>query len=371
MSELRDQLQGTLGSAYSLQRELGGAGMSRVFVAIETALGRTVVVKVLPPELSGDVNMDRFRREVRVAAALQHPHIVPVLAAGEMNGVPYYAMPFVEGESLRARILESGALPLSEVIGILRDVAKALAYAHAHGVVHRDIKPDNVLLSGGVAVVTDFGIAKAISDATKSTGRISLTATGVSVGTPAYMAPEQAAADPATDHRADIYSFGCMAYELLTGQPPFADVPPSKRLAAQISRVPASIASFRPDVPRSLETLVMRCLQKDPGDRPQRADELTAALDSIAARHTAQVAIPTTLLVPVVLGKVLMLYVAAMLAVLLLLRGAIVWLRVPASILTGAMVVMVLGLPFVVRRSWLHYRDRRAASDAPAPSPNG
>ena len=371
MSELRAQLPGTLGSAYSLQRELGGAGMSRVFVATETALGRTVVVKVLPPELAGDVNMDRFRREVRLAAALQHPHIVPVLAAGEMNGVPYYTMPFVEGESLRARLLSSGALPLNEVIGILRDVAKALAYAHAHGVAHRDIKPDNVLLSGGVAVVTDFGIAKAISDATRSTGRISLTASGVSVGTPAYMAPEQAAADPATDHRADIYSFGCVAYELLTGQPPFADVPPSKRLAAQISRAPAPISSFRPDVPRALETLVMRCLERDAADRPQRADELTSALDSIVARRTAQVAIPTTLLVPVVLGKVLMLYVAAMLAVLLLLRGAMAWLRMPASVLPAAMIVMALGLPFVLRTSWLHYRDRRAASEAPIPTSHG
>lgn len=371
MSELRDQLQGTLGSAYSLQRELGGAGMSRVFLATETALGRTVVVKVLPPELAGDVNMDRFRREVRLAAALQHPHIVPVLAAGEMNGVPYYTMPFVEGESLRARILASGALPLGEVIGILRDVAKALAYAHARGVVHRDIKPDNVLLSGGVAVVTDFGIAKAISDATKSVGRVSLTATGVSVGTPAYMAPEQAAADPDTDHRADIYAFGSMAYEMLTGQPPFADAPSSGRLAMEIPRAPASLSTFRPDVPHALEMLVLRCLEKDPADRPQRADELIQALDAVVARRTAQVAMPTTLLVPVVLGKVLMLYVAAMLGVLLLLRGAIAWLRMPATVLSGAMVAMSLGIPFVLRTSWLHYRDRRAASEAPAPTSHG
>ncbi|HET7189486.1 MAG TPA: serine/threonine-protein kinase, partial [Gemmatimonadaceae bacterium] len=254
---------------------------------------------------------------------------------------------------------------------IMRDVARALAYAHERGVVHRDIKPDNVLLSGGVAVVTDFGIAKAISDATTAPARVSLTATGVSVGTPAYMAPEQAAADPATDHRADIYSFGCMAYELLTGQPPFADVPSSKRLAAQITRAPAPVSSFRPDVPQALETLVMRCLEKEPADRPQRADELTRALDTIVARRTAQMAIPTTLLVPVVLGKVLMLYVAAMLAVLLLLRGAVVWLRVPAPILPGAIVVMSLGLPFVLRTSWLHYRDRRAASEAPVPTSHG
>src|SRR5258705_3096806 len=153
MTELRDQLQGTLGAAYSLERELGGGGMSRMFVASETALGRTVVVKVLPPDLVGSVNMDRFRQEIRLAARLEHPHIVPVLSAGEMSGVPYYTMPFVEGQSLRERLRDTGALPLGETLSILRDVAKALAYAHAHGVVHRDIKPDNILLSGGVAVV--------------------------------------------------------------------------------------------------------------------------------------------------------------------------------------------------------------------------
>lgn len=371
MSELRDQLQGTLGTVYSLQRELDGAGMSRVFVATETALGRTVVIKVLPPELAGGVNMDRFRREVRLAAALQHPHIVPVLAAGEMNGVPYYTMPFVEGESLRARILASGALPLGEAISILRDVARALAYAHARGVAHRDIKPDNVLLSGGVAVVTDFGIAKAISDATKSVGRVSLTATGVSVGTPAYMSPEQAAADPDTDHRTDIYAFGSMAYEMLTGRPPFAGAETSSGMAASLSGVPAPLSSFRPDVPHALETLVLRCLEEDPADRPQRADELIRALDAVVARRTAQMAMPTTLLVPVVLGKVLMLYVAAMLGVLLLVRGAIVWLRLPPTLLMGAMGVTSLGIPFVLRTSWLHYRDRRAASEAPAPTSCG
>ncbi len=365
MSELRDQLQGTLGAAYSLQRELGGAGMSRVFVATETALGRAVVVKVLPPELVGGVNMDRFRREVRFAAALQHPHIVPVLTAGEMNGVPYYTMPFVEGESLRARILEAGALPLTEVIGILRDVAKALAYAHAHGVAHRDIKPDNVLLSGGVAVVTDFGIAKAISDATTATPRVSLTATGVSVGTPAYMAPEQAAADPATDHRADIYSFGCMAYELLTGQPPFAEVAPSKRLAAQITQVPAPVEQFRPDVPRALETLVMRCLEKDPDRRPQSAVELTQTLDAVAARRSEQLTVPATLLVPVVLGKALMLYVAAVIAVLLLTRAAIAGIGLPDWVLPGALIMMALGLPVVLFTSWVHYVTHRAVTEAP------
>src|SRR5687768_17197801 len=156
MTDLRTQLQDTLGSAYSLERELGGGGMSRVFLAEEAALGRKVVVKVLPPDLAAGVNVDRFRREIQVSAKLQHPHIVPVLSTGVTGGVPYYTMPFVEGESLRARLAKSGALSINETVGVLRDVAKALAYAHERGVVHRDIKPDNILLTSGSATVADF-----------------------------------------------------------------------------------------------------------------------------------------------------------------------------------------------------------------------
>src|SRR2546430_6701698 len=169
MTDLRSQLQATLHGSYTLERELGGGGMSRVFVANETALSRRVVVKVLPPELVAGVNVDRFKREIVLAAQLQHPHIVPVHTAGETNGLPFYTMPFVEGESLRARLTHATAFSITDVIGILRDVAKALAYAHDRGVVHRDIKPDNVLISGGSAVITDFGIAKAISAARDET----------------------------------------------------------------------------------------------------------------------------------------------------------------------------------------------------------
>src|SRR5690242_12208604 len=217
---LRHSLQDTLGSSYTITRELGGGGMSRVFLAHEEELGRDVVVKVLPPEMIAGVSADRFDREIRLAARLQHPHIVPVLTAGQMNGVPYYTMPFVEGASLRARLAD-GALPVTEAIGVLRDVAKALAYAHERGIVHRDIKPDNVLLTGGSAVVTDFGVAKALSAAKVSAPGGTLTQIGTSLGTPAYMAPEQAAADAGADHRVDLYAFGVMAYEMLAGVPPF------------------------------------------------------------------------------------------------------------------------------------------------------
>src|SRR3954469_14482766 len=162
-SDLREQLQATLGGSYTLDRELGGGGMSRVFVASETALGRNVVIKVLPPELSQGVSVERFKREIQLAAQLQHPHVVGVLSAGETGGIPYYTMPFVDGQSLRSRLVTSGAISIGETVSYLRDVAKALAYAHDRGVVHRDIKPDNVLITAGSAVVTDFGIAKAIA----------------------------------------------------------------------------------------------------------------------------------------------------------------------------------------------------------------
>ncbi|HEX2451768.1 MAG TPA: serine/threonine-protein kinase, partial [Gemmatimonadales bacterium] len=193
-TSLFDHLQATLGTAYRLERELGGGGMSRVFLAHETALGRRVVVKVLLPELAASVSMDRFRREILLAAQLQHPHIVPLLAAGELDGLPYFTMPFISGESLRVRLARTGELPINETIRILRDVGSALAYAHENGVMHRDVKPDNVLISGGVAVVTDFGVAKAVS--ASAAGPVAdvtgLTSLGVALGTPNYMAPEQA-----------------------------------------------------------------------------------------------------------------------------------------------------------------------------------
>jgi serine/threonine-protein kinase len=194
--------------------------MSRVFLAEETRLRRKVVIKVLTPELAAGVSADRFEREIMLAAQLAHPSIVPVLTAGEANGLPYYTMPFVDGESLRARLSTQEQLTVGEVASILRDIARALAYAHERGIVHRDIKPENVLLASGAAVVTDFGIAKAISAARTDADASTLTQAGTSIGTPAYMAPEQVIGDPATDFAADLYSFGCLAYELLTGETP-------------------------------------------------------------------------------------------------------------------------------------------------------
>jgi TolB-like protein len=282
---LAEQIRDTLGSSFTVERELGGGGMSRVFVAYDQALERRVVVKVLSPELMADVNAERFRREVLVVAGLQHPHIVPVLSAGEMAGRPYLVMPYVEGESLRARITRSGPIRIVDGVGVLRDVARALAYAHERGIVHRDIKPDNVLIHAGSAVVADFGVAKALDVARRTPGTGSqgtLTAAGSSMGTPGYMAPEQIAADPNADYRVDIYAFGVTAYEALAAKHPFHGRPPHALLAAHLSEVPPSLATLRPDVPAALVSLVMRCLEKDPDKRPQNAQQILTALEDPA-----------------------------------------------------------------------------------------
>jgi serine/threonine protein kinase/TolB-like protein/Flp pilus assembly protein TadD len=279
MTELLDRLQRSLGHVYRLERELGGGGMSRVFLAEELALRRRIVIKVLPPELGAGLNIDRFRREIELAASLQHPHIVPLLAAGEADGLLYYTMPLVEGESLRARLQREQELPIGGAVRLLRDVVDALACAHEHGVVHRDIKPDNVLVSRQHGLVTDFGVAKALSDAT---GRSSLTSVGVALGTPAYMAPEQASADPHADHRVDIYAVGVLAYEMLTGRPPFLGNSPQAILAAQVTQVPTPITELRATVPPGVAAMVMRCLEKKPADRWQTADELLHQLEASA-----------------------------------------------------------------------------------------
>ena len=246
---MTDRLAAALAGRYRIERELGGGGMSRVFVAREAGLDREVVIKVLPDDVAAGVSLDRFSREIQLAASLQQANIVPLLAAGDAAGVPYYAMPYVQGESLRGRLSQPPRLTVAECTGILRDVARALSYAHARGVVHRDIKPDNVLLSHGAAVVTDFGIAKAVSASRTVGGGDTLTQAGTSLGTPAYMSPEQVAGDPGVDHRADLYAWGCMAYELLAGEPPFVRESAARVLAAHLADAPVPLAERRPEVP--------------------------------------------------------------------------------------------------------------------------
>ena len=262
--------------------------MSRVFLAEEKAFGRMVVIKVLSPEKAEGLLSDRFTREIRLAANLQHPHIVPLFSAGSIDGLPYYTMPFVAGESLRSRLVSKTPISTEECIQILRDTARALEYAHAHGVVHRDIKPDNILLSGNSACVIDFGIAKALSAARTSpastNGSGAVTGVGFVVGTPGYMSPEQATGQGEVDGRTDIYAFGCVAYEIFAGKPPFTKPTVQETLLAHIMEPPKSASLRRPDIPRSIADLVMRCLAKDAASRPQTASELLRIIQSDPAR---------------------------------------------------------------------------------------
>jgi eukaryotic-like serine/threonine-protein kinase len=354
MSELADRLQTALGDAYHIERELGGGGMSHVFLARETSLGRNVVVKVLPPEMSASVNIERFRREIQLAASLQHPHIVPVHAAGQSGDLLYYTMPLVEGESLRAKLAREGEMPVSDAIRVLRDVVDALAYAHARGVVHRDIKPDNVLISGQHAVVTDFGVAKAMS---ASSGSSSLTSLGVALGTPAYMAPEQAAADPNVDHRADLYAVGAMAYEMLCGRPPFSGMSPQQVLAAHVTLPPAPLNSRRASVPPALNALVMSCLEKKPADRIQTAAEMLTQLQAMATPSAGMAPTGATAAFtsgaeaalrrahPVRVAVLFAIASIAVLAVVFVLRQR---LGLPDWVFPGAVVLLAIGLPIML-----------------------
>ena len=286
-------LPGMLADRYAVGRELGRGGMACVYLARDTKHGRDVAIKVIRPELSVSLAHERFLREIEIAARLRHPNIVPLYDSGEVDGKLYFVMPYEEGPSLGERLEREGALPLADGLSVLRDVGRALAYAHEHGVVHRDVKPDNVMLSGDAAVVTDFGIAKALSAALADAPGATLTQTGSSVGTPAYIAPEQATGDPGTDHRADIYSFGCLAYAVLTGHPPFRGQSTHQVIAAHLTTVPVPVSELRPELPPAVSLLVARCLEKDPGARPQSARDILGALDSTALAEPARPSSPS------------------------------------------------------------------------------
>ncbi len=273
-----ERLRLALEGRYAVEQVLGQGGMATVYVAEDVRHHRKVAVKVLRPELAAAMGPDRFLREIQVIAQLHHPHILMLIDSGEAGGALFYVMPFIEGESLRGRLERERELPIAEAVRIVRDVADALAHAHHKGIVHRDIKPDNILMSGRHALVADFGIAKAVSQATQH-GKV--TTAGVSLGTPAYMAPEQAMADPATDHRADIYALGVVAYELLTGEPPFWDAAPQNVLMAHVTQKPVPVSERRPAIPPALANIVMKCLEKHAADRWQSADELLVQLEGL------------------------------------------------------------------------------------------
>ena len=273
-----ERIQLAFAGNYEITGEVGAGGMATVYRAKDLKHDRQVAIKVLRPELAAALGTDRFPREIRIVAQLQHPHVLPLHDSGELEGILYYVMPFVDGESLRAKLDREGQLPVHEAVRILKEVADALAYAHGRGVLHRDIKPDNVMLSGRHALVMDFGVAKALTAA----GGDKLTTVGVAVGTPTYMSPEQATGTEHLDHRSDIYALGVLGYELLTGAPPFTGKTAQAILSSHVLERPKDLATERAAVSPALGDLIMRCLEKNPADRPQSAEEVLHALEAVA-----------------------------------------------------------------------------------------
>jgi eukaryotic-like serine/threonine-protein kinase len=289
-SDLQERLARTLGNSYRINYEIGGGGMSRVFAADDISLGRPIALKVLPPDMAMGVQVDRFNREIQVAAKLQHPNVVPVLAAGEADGLLYYTMPLIGGESLRALIKREGQLPLPQVISITTDIVDALAYAHGRNIVHRDIKPENVLLEHGKALVTDFGIARAVE---KAADLQTVTSTGITVGTPTYMSPEQASASKDIDGRSDIYSLACVVFEMLAGEPPFTAANARTLIAKHINEPAPSIMTARPDLPPAVHRALAIALAKAPADRFASVEEFLEAMQDVNVTMPVRVAPPT------------------------------------------------------------------------------
>jgi serine/threonine-protein kinase len=351
VTDVFEALSNALADRYRLERELGAGGMATVYLAEDLKHQRQVAIKVLRPELAESLGAERFLREVPIAAKLNHPHILTLIDSGEAAGFLYYVMPYVEGESLRKRIDREGELPLNEALRILQQVVDALAYAHSHELVHRDMKPDNVMLSGRHALVTDFGIAKAVSAATSESGQ--LTSAGMALGTPAYMAPEQAAGDPNVDHRADIYAVGVLAYELLAGRPPFEAATAQQVVAAQVAEKPVPVTRHRPTVPAAAANVVMRCLEKRPADRWQSAEELLQALEQLA---TPAHAVPPP-------SRVAALFSIAAAAVLLMAFGLVRLLGLPDWLFVGAVVLLGLGFPILLLAG---HQERQRAATGPA-----
>src|SRR5690348_8091164 len=286
MLELSEDFGAALADRYAIERELGRGGMAIVYLARDLKHDRRVAIKVLRPELATSLGADRFLREISIAAQLTHPNILSLHDSGDANGALYYVMPYVDGESLRHRLERERQLPVDEAVEIARQVASALDYAHAQGVVHRDIKPENILLLGKHALVADFGLARAVCSAAHPR----ITDSGIAVGTPAYISPEQASAERSVDGRTDVYSLGCVVFEMIAGVPPFRGATVQAIIAHHVSSPPPSLCSERPSCPPALDASVQRALAKVPADRFRTAGEfvreLEAAIGWIGTRTT-------------------------------------------------------------------------------------
>src|SRR5688500_10021956 len=276
MTGVISRLGAAVSDRYRIERELGAGGMATVYLAHDLRHDRDVAIKVLHPDLGAALGAERFLSEIRTTARLQHPHILPLLDSGDAEGLLYYVMPVVTGESLRARLERERQLPITDAVRLAREIASALDYAHRHGVIHRDVKPENVLLHDGQAQVADFGIALAV----QSAGTQRLTQTGLSLGTPQYMSPEQAMGERVIDARADIYALGAVTYEMLTGEPPFTGVSVQAVVARLISEEPRPLMVQRKSIPEHVEAAVLRALEKLPADRFASAAEFATALDA-------------------------------------------------------------------------------------------
>src|SRR5438445_1220228 len=285
MTDLQARLRAALGHCYLLYLELSGSCMSRLYLATEASLHRAVLIKLLPPEFASEVSEARFKQEIELAAHLQHPNILPVLTAGAKGDLLFYVMPFVSGESLRHRLTREGKLPVADAVRILHEMADALAYAHAEGVIHRDVKPENILLEGGHAVLTDFGVARALVES-RSGGR--LTDTGLALGTPGYMSPEQAAGERHVDARADVYALAVVGYEMLAGFPPFAGPTAQALIAAHLTATPKPLTDARPEAPPAVANAIARALAKDPSTRLRTAAEFRDSVEGAVARSGAR-----------------------------------------------------------------------------------
>jgi tetratricopeptide (TPR) repeat protein len=357
MSDQLHRLKAALADRYAIEREVGSGGMATVYLAEDLKHRRQVAVKVLAPELAAALGPERFLREIEISAGLDHPHILPLYDSGQAQGFLYYVMPYVEGESLRERLNRERQLPLDDSRQIAREVADALSYAHSRGVVHRDIKPENILLAGGHARVADFGIARAVSAA----GGDRLTQTGVAIGTPLYMSPEQAAGTQDLDGRSDLYSLACVLFEMLAGEPPFTGAPESM-LAKHLTAEPPNITTLRPAVPTEVSAALTRALAKTPADRfnpvAQFADALEPRGPAVgAAIPTA--AGPAIALTPIQTAGV---FGAGSLVLLALVYWLVIQTGLPMWVFAAAVALLVIGLPLVVATSLAERRrgDRPA-----------